>query len=43
MRQFLRRVEWGWCHERIEEYEIACNSGKMGDIYKILKDVGRKE
>ena len=43
MRQFLRRVEREWWRVRIEECEIACNSGRMGEMYKILKDIGRKE
>ena len=40
MRQFLRRVEREWWRERIEECEIACNSGRMGEMYKILKEIG---
>ena len=43
MRQFLRRVEREWWRERIEECENACNSGRMGEMYKILKEIGRKE
>ena len=43
MRQFLRRVERDWWRERIEECENACNSGRMGEMYKILKEIGRKE
>ena len=43
MRQFLRRVEREWWRERIEEYETECNSGRMGEMYKILKEIGRKE
>ena len=43
IRQFLRRVEREWWRERIEECEIACNSGRMGEMYKILKEIGRKE
>ena len=43
MRQFLRRVEREWWRERIEESESACNSGRMGRMYKILKEIGRKE
>ena len=43
VRQFLRRVEREWSRERIEECEIACNSGRMGEMYKILKEIGRKE
>ena len=43
MRQFLRRVEREWWRKRIEECEIACNSGRMGEMYKILKEIGRKE
>ena len=27
---------------RIEECEIAFNSGRMGEMYKILKEIGRK-
>ena len=42
-RQFLRRVEREWLRERIEEYEIACNSGRMGEMHKILKEIGKKE
>ena len=26
-----------------EECENACNLGRMGDMYKILKEIGRKE
>ena len=43
MRQFLRRVEREWWRERIEECEIARNSGRMGEMHKILKEIGRKE
>ena len=43
MRHFLRRVEKEWWRERIEECENACNLGRMGEMYKILKEVGRKE
>ena len=43
MRQFLRRLEREWWGERIEECEVACNSGKLGSMYKILKAIGRKE
>ena len=43
MRQFMRRVEREWWRERIEECEIACNSGRMGEMYKILKEIGKKE
>ena len=43
MRQFLRRVEREWWRERIEECENACNLGRMGEMYKILKEIGRKE
>ena len=43
MRQFLRRVEREWWHERIEECENACNLGRMGEMFKILKEIGRKE
>ena len=43
MRQFLRREEREWWRERIEECENACNSGRMGEMYKILKEIGRKE
>ena len=43
MRQFLRRVEREWWRERIEECELACNSSRMGEVYKILKEIGRKE
>ena len=43
MRQFLRRVEREWWRERIEECEIACNSVRMGEMYKIFKEIGRKE
>ena len=32
MTQFLRRVEREWWRERIEECEIACNSGRIGRI-----------
>ena len=39
MRQFLRRVEREWWRERIEECEIACNSGRMGEMHKILKEI----
>ena len=38
IRQFLMRVEREWWRERIEECETACNSGRMGEMYKILKD-----
>ena len=41
MRHFLRRVERELCRERIEECENASNSGRMGEMYKILKDIGR--
>ena len=43
MRQFLRRVEREWWCERIEECEVACNSGQLGRMYKILKVIYRKE
>ena len=43
MRQFPRKVEREWWRERIEECEIAYNSGRMGKMYKILKEIGRKE
>ena len=43
MRQFLRKVEREWWRERIEECENACNLGRMGEMYKILKEIGRKE
>ena len=43
VRLFLRRVEREWWRVRIEECEIVCNSGRMGEMYKILKDIGRKE
>ena len=43
MRQFLRRVERERWRERIEEYEFACNSGRMGEMYKILKEDEKKE
>ena len=43
MRQFLRRMEKEWWRERIEGCENACNSGRMGEMYKILKEIGRKE
>ena len=43
IRQFLRRVEREWWRKRIEECENACNLGRMGDMYKILKEIGRKE
>ena len=43
MSQFLRRVEREWWRERIEECDTACNSGRMGEMYKILKEIGRKE
>ena len=36
MRQFLRRVEREWWRKRIAECEIACNSGRKGEMYKIL-------
>ena len=39
MRQFLRRVEREWWRERIEECENACNSGRMGEMYKILIEI----
>ena len=42
MRQFLRRVEREWWRKRIEECETTCNSGRMGEMYKILKEIGRK-
>ena len=32
-----------WWRERIKEGETACNSGRMGEMYKILKEIGRKE
>ena len=43
MRQFPKRVESDWWHERIEECEIAFNSDRIGGMYKILKEIGRKE
>ena len=43
MRQFLRRAERECWRERIEECENACNSGRMGEMYKVLKEIGRKE
>ena len=43
MRQSLRRVEREWWRKRIEECEIACNLGRMGRMYKILKEIGGKE
>ena len=43
MRQFLRRVEREWWRERIEECENACNLGRMSEMYKILKEIKRKE
>ena len=36
MKQFLRRLEREWWRERIEECEITCNSGRMGEMYKIF-------
>ena len=43
MRQFLRKEAREWWCERIEECEIACNYGRIGRMYKILKAIGRKE
>ena len=42
MRQSLRRVERKWWCERIEECETACHSSRMGEMYKILKEIGRQ-
>ena len=41
MKQFLRRVEREWWRERI--FEIACNCGRLGEMFKILKEIGKKE
>ena len=43
MRQSLRRVEREWWCERIEECETACHSSRMGEMYKILKEIGRQQ
>ena len=42
LRVRLRGLEREWWDERITECEEACRSGRMGDMYKILKKIGTK-
>lgn len=42
MRVFLRRLEREWWEERIRECEEACNRGRVGEMYAILKEVGKR-
>ena len=37
---FLRRLERYRWEERIRECKEACNRGRVGEMYAILKDVG---
>jgi len=42
MKVFLRNVERDWWSGKIDECEAACRAGRMGDMYGLLKEIGRK-
>ena len=42
MRNFLREVERDWWREKVVECENACRDGRIGEMYDILKVIGRK-
>ena len=42
MRVFLRRLEREWWDEKIRECEEANIRGRVGEMYSILKEVGKR-
>ena len=42
LNDFLKVKEREWWRERIEECKEACERGRMGDMYKVLRVIGRK-
>lgn len=42
VKRFCRRVENEWWNERIEECREACETGRIGNMYKCLRKIGTK-
>ena len=42
MKRFVRGLEREWWGERIRECREACDSGRIGDMYKCLRKIGTK-
>ena len=42
VRRYLRRIERIWWEERMRECREACDRGRIGDMYKLLRKIGTK-
>ena len=42
LKRLLRRLEKEWWNERIRECERACEEGRVGDMYKLLRKIGSR-
>ena len=42
MKRFIGRIEREWWGERIRECREACDTGRIGDMYKCLRRIGTK-
>ena len=42
LKRKLREWERGWWEVKIEECREACETGRMGDMYKVLRSLGKK-
>ncbi|KAI8486755.1 hypothetical protein Bbelb_355030 [Branchiostoma belcheri] len=42
VKRYMRMIEKLWWEERIRECKEACETGKIGQMYKLLKQVGTK-
>ena len=43
LKRFMKSIEREWWSERITECKEACERGRIGDMYKILREVGAKD
>ena len=42
LKRRLARLDRGWWGERIEESREVCDSGRIGEIYSLLRKIGRR-
>ena len=42
MKRRLRELEREWWQEKIDRCKTACEEGRVGDMYKILREMGMK-
>ncbi|MEL7302028.1 MAG: endonuclease/exonuclease/phosphatase family protein, partial [Pseudomonadota bacterium] len=42
MKRRLRELEREWWQEKIDRCEAACEEGRVGDMYKILREIGMR-